>query len=129
MLIHILKPYIDIIDYAAFEGFAFGGQGLTQLSGTAAVYQLYYAQKSKPVIHIAPTRVKLLIGGSGKAEKSSVQKGLKDFLSNFDTIRWNAFDESDATAIAISSSIVNLYPERFPKVIKKKKVKEVIVNG
>ena len=114
-----LAKYINIVDYAAFEGFAFGGQGLTGLSGTAAVYQLYFAQQGKPVVHIAPTRVKKIITDKGKAEKEEVQAALIKFITNIKGITFNTYDESDACGIAISSAIINLYPERFPKPVKK----------
>jgi Holliday junction resolvasome RuvABC endonuclease subunit len=124
MMKHYLDSYMEYIDYGVLEGFAFGGQGLTKLASTAAVYQLLLAQNKKPIIHIAPNRVKLLISGSGKGSKQEVQAGLSKFLVNFDTISWNSFDVSDAAAIAVSSAIVNLYPERFKTTVKKKLKKE-----
>lgn len=125
-MVDTMSKYIDQISYASFEGFAFGGQGLTQLSSTAAVFQLYFAQNNKPIVHLAPTRVKLLVGGKGKAEKEEVREGLSNFIKNVDTVVWKSYDESDAVAIAISSAIVNLYPERFPVKVKKTRKKVVI---
>lgn len=122
LMVSTMKPYIKKVNYAAFEGFAFGGQGLTQLSSTAAVFQLYYAQQKKPIVHIAPTRVKLIVAGSGRADKIEVRAGLSKFIDNFDTIVWKSYDESDSVAIAIASAIINLYPERFPVKVKTRKV-------
>lgn len=122
MMSYYLKDYLKYIDYAVLEGFAFGGAGLTKLASTASVYQLLLAQNNIPIIHIAPTRVKLIIAGSGKATKQEVQKNLKQFLVNYDAIKWQSLDVSDSAGIAVASAIVNLYPERF-KNYKKKKVK------
>lgn len=127
LLTSTMKDHIKTVDYTAFENFAFGGQGLTQLSSTAAVYQLYYAQHAKPVVNIAPTRVKLIIAGKGKAEKEEVRAGLSNFIKDFENIQFKSYDESDAVAIAVASAIVNLYPEKFPAKIKKPRTK--IVRG
>jgi len=128
MLAYFLKDYIEYIDYGVLEGFAFGGQGLTKLASTAAVYQLLLAQNNIPIIHIAPTRVKLIVSGSGKGSKQEVRAGLSNFLINYDTIKWPTFDVSDSAAIAVASAIVNLYPERFPSKTKLKKAKKVAIK-
>jgi len=125
------EKYMEYIDYGVLEGFAFGGQGLTKLAATASVYQLLLAQNEKPIILIAPNRVKLIVGSHGKATKAEVRQGLKNFLKDFETIKWPSYDVSDAVAIGISSAIVNLYPERFKATPKKKKVakpKEPTIN-
>lgn len=117
MMKAFLKDDVKLIDYAALEGFAFGGRNLTGLSATAAMYQLIMAQEKIPLIHIAPKRVKLIVAETGNATKQEVKAGLKNYLINYDTIVWPSFDVTDAAAIAISSAIVNLYPERFEKKI------------
>lgn len=128
MMSLFIKDYVQFIDYGVLEGFAFGGQGLTKLAATAAVYQLLLAQNEKPIIHIAPNRVKLIIGGSGRATKEEVRLGLKNFLKDFDTIKWPSFDVSDAVAIGIASAIVNLYPEKYKTIKKVKKAKVVTTS-
>lgn len=122
MMKHFIKDYVEYIDYGVLEGFAFGGQGLTTLAATAAVYQLLLAQNNKPILHIAPNRVKLIVGGNGKASKDEVRAGLSKYLKDFDLIKWPTYDVSDAAAIAVSSAIVNLYPERFVKKCVKKRL-------
>lgn len=113
MMSLFVKDYIEYIDYAVLEGFAFGGQGLTKLASTAAVYQLLFAMNNIPIIHIAPNRVKKIVGGTGKATKQEVRSGLSNFLKDYDKITWPSYDVSDAAAIGVASAIVHLYPERF----------------
>lgn len=127
MMSLFIKDYVEFIDYGVLEGFAFGGQGLTTLAATAAVYQLLLAQNSKPIIHIAPNRVKMIVGGNGRSTKQEVRIGLKNFIKDFETIKWPSYDVSDAVAIGVASAIVNLYPERFKTAIKKRKVKSKVV--
>lgn len=81
LLQEFLKKYVNDLDYSALEGFAFGGQGLTKLASTAAVYQLYLCQINKVITHIAPTRVKLIVGGSGKATKEEVRKRIRSIYT------------------------------------------------
>lgn len=128
MLKLFLTPYMENIDYGVLEGFAFGGQGLTTLAATAAVYQLLLAQNGKQIVHIAPSRVKKIIAGDGHADKTLVRDKLKDWLINFDSIVWPSLDVSDSAAIAIASAIVNIYPERFATVKKVRVTKKGPVN-
>lgn len=123
MLEYFLKDDIKFIDYCVIEGFAFGGTGLTQLSATAAVYQLLMAQNNIPVVHIAPKRVKLIIADSGNATKEVVQEKLNNYIINYSDVTWPSLDVSDSAAIGIAGTIVNLYPERFIKNVKKKSTK------
>lgn len=130
MLKLFLTPYMENIDYGVLEGFAYGGQGLTTLAATAAVYQLLLAQNGKQIVHIAPSRVKKIITGDGHADKTKVKDSLKTWLINFDTIIWPSLDVTDSAAIAIASAIVNIYPERFVVVKKPKASKKgIAVNG
>jgi Holliday junction resolvasome RuvABC endonuclease subunit len=129
MMKHFIADYVSEIDYGVLEGFAFGGQGLTKLAATAAVYQLLLAQNNKLILHIAPNRVKMIVGGSGKATKEEVRAGLKDFLVDFDKITWPTYDVSDAAAIAVASAIVNLYPERFEKKCVKKRLPKQLTKS
>lgn len=122
-LISIINDFKNPFKFCTLEGFAFGGQGLTKLASTAAVFQLACVQKNISVNHIAPKRVKLLISGSGNSDKNQVRTGLKKFLNNFDSISWKTFDESDSAAIAIAANIVFLNPDDFQKVVKIKKKK------
>lgn len=123
MMSFFIKDYISIIDYAVLEGYAFGGQGLTKLASTAAVFQLLFAMNNIPIIHIAPKRVKKIIADSGNATKIEVRQGLEKFIKDYNTITWPSYDVSDAAAIGIASAIVNLYPERFTTPPKKSRIK------
>lgn len=124
MMSFFIKDYISIIDYAVLEGYAFGGQGLTKLASTAAVYQLLFAMNNIPIIHIAPKRVKKIIADTGNATKIEVRQGLEKFIKDYSNITWPSYDVSDAAAIGIASAIVHIYPERFPTPIKKPRVKK-----
>ena len=58
-----------------------------------------------PFDTIAPSSVKKIITGSGRATKEEVRANLANHLENFHDIEWSNFDESDATAIAIAYGI------------------------
>jgi crossover junction endodeoxyribonuclease RuvC len=68
---------------------------------------------------LTPTKVKEIIGGSGRAEKPIVAEGVRKLLG--DDLEFNAgYDDSDACAIALTWLILNgkidpLYEPKEPK--------------
>lgn len=90
--------------FFVLENYSFGSPGrLTDLAELAGLYKGHIIRglgKSYDVI--APQTVKKIITGSGRADKSEVQKSLKNFVINIDKFEFNNYDESDAVAVAVS---------------------------
>lgn len=81
----------------AFSRFSHETQVLSKVVGIA---DLVAWQRSKSVFHeIAPTTVKKLLTGSGKAEKETVAQALERYLG---LQAYQTDDESDAAAVGIA---------------------------
>ena len=62
---------------------------------------------NKPIDVVAPTSVKKAITGQGgpTTTKKMVQESLAKFIENYDEIKWNNFDESDAVAVGVTYAL------------------------
>lgn len=77
------------------------GKNAMDLYFIAAVIQLTSFRLGLPVMPVAPSSVKLQVGGSGKAEKRQVENGVRDFFGD-PTLTFAKDHASDAAAIAIT---------------------------
>jgi crossover junction endodeoxyribonuclease RuvC len=74
------------------------------VSQAKGVILLTAAKKNVPVFELSPPQIKLLVTGSGKAEKIDVQKKIKSFFNLKEIPKPD--DAADALAIALAYSFV-----------------------
>lgn len=86
----------------AFSRFSHETQALSKVVGIA---DLVAWQQSESVFHeLAPTTVKKLLTGSGKAEKEAVAQALERYLG---VQMYQTDDESDAAAVGVAWLLYN----------------------
>lgn len=92
------------VRFFIFENYSFGSPGrITDLAELAGLYK-YHITKTikKPFDLIAPQSVKKIVTGSGRADKVLVRESLSKFIVNFEDIKFENYDESDALAVAVA---------------------------
>lgn len=101
-----LQSFKDL-SFFVFENYSYGSPGhLADLGEMTGLFKYHIANDMNlPFDTIAPSSVKKIITGSGRATKEEVRANLANHLENFHDIEWSNFDESDATAIAIAYGI------------------------
>lgn len=103
-LVYIYDTINELVDeykpeYAAIEGYAYGGIGRTfSMAEAGGVFRLALAQKNIPTVEIPPTTLKKYITGKGNADKSLIKKTIH---SLFD-VKIKTHDEVDAFALAVT---------------------------
>lgn len=104
-----LTDNVDVyVREKAFSRFARETQVLNKVVGIA---DLVAWQQSMAIFNeIAPTTVKKLLTGSGKAEKVTVAKALERYL---DTQVYKTDDESDAAAVGVAWLLQNNLLKKF----------------
>lgn len=105
----ILTYNIDVyVREKAFSRFARETQALNKVVGIA---DLVAWQQSMAIFHeIAPTTVKKLLTGSGKADKETVAQALDRYLG---AQVYKTDDESDAAAVGVAWLLQNNLLKKF----------------
>ena len=88
-------------DIVIFENYAFGGNRVTQLAELNGVIKYNYYINGKEIHVIAPSSIKKLITGNGRAKKSEVRDALLQ-LEGFSNLEFKNEDESDSFAVGVS---------------------------
>lgn len=103
---YICHKYADSIDYVVrekgFSRFATTTQALFKVVGVSDL-TVYKHTGINAIEEIAPTQIKVYVGGYGKASKDEVENGLRDML--IDSQKDYPFatdDESDAVGVALT---------------------------
>lgn len=94
------EPFIGIVSEKGFSRHATTTQALYKVHGVAE--QLF---ASHDYTMIAPTSVKKLVTGDGKASKADVEKAVRVWLGLSDMYTFKTDDESDACALAIAYAL------------------------
>lgn len=99
-----LSDKIDDISFFVFENYSYGSVGqLADLGELGGLFKLYISKNEKSFDVMAPSSVKKLVTGSGRASKEEVRDALSNFVVN--DVKYNNLDESDAVAIGISYAL------------------------
>ncbi|PEA52597.1 hypothetical protein CON64_22670 [Bacillus pseudomycoides] len=82
------------------RGFTKGNRSTQLIFKSIGVAELTCNDRGFPeVVEYAPTTIKLQVGGSGKASKDEVEKGVKEY---FPDATFATDDESDAVAVVLT---------------------------
>ena len=101
-----LSSRVDLISFFVFENYSYGSPGqLADLGELNGLYKKFISDHKKPMDVIAPTSVKKIIAGTGRASKLEVAEAVLEYLESPDLIKFNNLDESDSVAIGISYAI------------------------
>lgn len=101
-----LSSRVDLISFFVFENYSYGSPGqLADLGELNGLYKKFISDHKKPMDVIAPTSVKKIIAGTGRASKQEVAEAVLEYLESPDLIKFNNLDESDSVAIGISYAI------------------------
>lgn len=101
-----LTTRVDLISFFVFENYSYGSPGqLADLGELNGLYKKFISDHKKPMDVIAPTSVKKIIAGNGRASKQEVATAVLEYLDSPDSVNFNNFDESDSVAIGISYAI------------------------
>lgn len=95
----------------AFSRFPHETQALSKVVGIADL--VAWQQSCTAFYEIAPTTVKKLLTGSGKAEKEAVAAALERFL---DIQVYKTNDESDAAAVGVTWLLQNNLLKKFSNI-------------
>lgn len=93
------RGFYDWADLIVIEGFAYAGTAVVQLAQVNGVVRYQLSLRDKEFCDIAPTSVKKLITGNGRAKKPEVRAYLKN-IPLFEGVDFKNDDESDSAAIA-----------------------------
>lgn len=125
-----LSAYKDAA-FFVFENYSYAGTGhLADLGEMNGMFKMHIRRVlNKPIDVVAPTSVKKAITGQGgpTTTKKMVQESLAKFIENYDEIKWNNFDESDAVAVGVTYALqmgVIKDPNKIAAPIKKVKKSE-----
>lgn len=103
-----LSAYKDAA-FFVFENYSYAGTGhLADLGEMNGMFKMHIRRVlNKPIDVVAPTSVKKAITGQGgpTTTKKMVQESLAKFIENYDEIKWNNFDESDAVAVGVTYAL------------------------
>lgn len=103
-----LSAYKDAA-FFVFENYSYAGTGhLADLGEMNGMFKMHIRRVlNKPIDVVAPTSVKKAIVGQGgpTTTKKMVQESLAKFTENYDEIKWNNFDESDAVAVGVTYAL------------------------
>ena len=100
-----MDKHIDNIAFCVFENYSYGSPGhLADLGEMNGLLKKYLFDHNIPIDVVAPKSVKKVVSGSGNASKELVAKSLHKWITNYDDIKWNNLDETDAAAVGISYS-------------------------
>ena len=103
-----LSVYRDAA-FFVFENYSYAGTGhLADLGEMNGMFKMHIRRVlNKPIDVVAPTSVKKAIVGQGGSTttKKMVQESLAKFIENYDEIKWNNFDESDAVAVGVTYAL------------------------
>jgi Holliday junction resolvasome RuvABC endonuclease subunit len=101
-----LTPRIEDISFFVFENYSYGSPGhLADLGELNGMFRLFIHHYDKPVDYMAPSSIKKFVTGSGKATKREVQADLSKYILNFEDIKFNNLDESDAAAVGVAYAL------------------------
>jgi crossover junction endodeoxyribonuclease RuvC len=99
-----LDDKIDEIEFFVIENYSYGSVGqLADLGELGGLLKHYLSKNGKSFDVMAPSSVKKLITGSGRASKEEVRDALSTFVVG--EVEYNNLDESDAVAIGISYAL------------------------
>lgn len=109
-MLKLFKFFLDtrIQDYSffIFENYSYGGVGsIADLGELNGMFKGYLAEHNKPFDVIAPSSIKKIVAGSGRASKKEVKDALSEYIVNIDEITFNNLDESDACAIGVAYAL------------------------
>ncbi len=101
-----LKDKIDEISFFVFENYSYGSPGhLADLGEMNGLLKKYIHSHNKHIDVMAPSSVKKIVAGNGRASKDEVKDSLAKFIKNFERIKFITSDESDAVAIGVAYGI------------------------
>lgn len=101
-----LSTRVESISFFVFENYSYGSPGqLADLGELNGLYKKFISDHKKPMDVIAPTSVKKIITGNGRASKEEVATSVLEYLESPDSIKFNNLDESDSAAIGVSYAI------------------------
>lgn len=108
---YICHKYAGAIDYIVrekgFSRFATTTQALFKVVGVSDL-TIYQLTGHKAIEEIAPTQIKVFVGGYGKATKDEVENGLRDMLDDSQKdYPFATDDESDAVGVALTFCLKN----------------------
>lgn len=95
------------LSFAIFEDYSYGSIGhLAHLGELNGIYKLELAKRKIEFDVIAPSSIKKIVTGSGKATKDEVAKKLPQFVLNYDHFKFNNNDETDSVAVGVAYAIL-----------------------
>jgi crossover junction endodeoxyribonuclease RuvC len=103
---YYFKDRIESISFFVFENYSYGSVGhLADLGELNGMFKKYITDNNKNFDVIAPSSVKKIITGDGRATKEMVRDKVRDFIIDGDKIKFNNLDESDSLAIGVAYAI------------------------
>jgi crossover junction endodeoxyribonuclease RuvC len=101
-----LDSRIDTISFFVFENYSYGSVGhLADLGELNGMFKKYISDNNKSFDVIAPSSVKKLVTGDGRASKETVRDVVMTKFINRNKIKFNNLDESDSAAIGVAYAI------------------------
>lgn len=102
--INYIQNDLDLkISFAVFEDYSYGSVGhLAHLGELNGIYKYILAKHKIEFDVIAPSSIKKIITGSGRAFKADVAEKLKDFVLNYHEFSFNNYDETDSVAVGVA---------------------------
>lgn len=101
-----MKDKMEDISFFVFENYSYGSVGqLADLGELGGLLKKHISDFDKSFDVMAPSSVKKIVTGNGRASKDLVQESLVKFIRDFEHYNWNNFDESDAVAVGVAYAL------------------------